>query len=231
MPLFFMIYRFSETKSPCACRAINPALQYSSDPIHKQLYVHVCTLVVMFGIWNLDFFHTLLPPICLHVSIREAIAMDYSVAFYPLVLTILIYGLIELNDRGCKHVICLWKPFHKCSVHFRKKWIYVLPLLMLLSPSICYPTQNSMDLLFPTQLYNIYEWRQGWYPVFLLGCNCRTLWQGPNRHYSCNSHCTPVLHCLFGCTFDRVFYKMLSKMFWSLSLEKTTSSAHIHECI
>lgn len=87
---------------------------YSSDPIHKQLYVHVRTLVAMFGIWNLDFFHTLLQPICLNVSTREAIAMDYSVAFCPLVLTILIYGLIELDDRGCKQVTCLWKPFHKC---------------------------------------------------------------------------------------------------------------------
>jgi len=28
MPLFFMIYRFSETESPCAGRAVNPALQY-----------------------------------------------------------------------------------------------------------------------------------------------------------------------------------------------------------
>jgi len=30
MPLFFMIYRFSVTESPCACRAVNPALQYST---------------------------------------------------------------------------------------------------------------------------------------------------------------------------------------------------------
>ena len=85
--------------------------------------------------------------------------MDYSVAFYPLVLTILIYGLIELDDRGCKHVTCLWKPFHKCSVHFRKKWDIrtsttdAFVTFFLLSYSKLFVV--SMDLLYPTQLYNI----------------------------------------------------------------------------
>ena len=130
---------------------------YSSAAIHEQVYVRI--LVAVFGIWNLDFFRTLPPTICLNVSTREAMAMDYLAAFYPLVLTILLYALIELHDRGCKLVTCLWKPFHKCSVHFRKTWdirtstIDAFVTLFLLSYSKIFVV--SMDLLIPTQLYNI----------------------------------------------------------------------------
>ena len=107
-------------------------------------------------------------------------------------------------------------------------WCFCHLLFVILLKTIC--RVNGLALSYTVVQH---KWRQGWYPVFLLGCNCRTLRQGPNRHYSCNSHCTPVLHCTCtsGGTIDHVFYKILSKMFWSLSLEKTTSSAYIHECI
>ena len=32
------------------------------------------------------------------------------------------YLLIELHARNCKVVVLLWKPFHKCFAHFRRKW-------------------------------------------------------------------------------------------------------------
>jgi len=34
-----------------------------------------------YGIWNLDFFRTLLPSICLNINTRQALALDFIVAF------------------------------------------------------------------------------------------------------------------------------------------------------
>lgn len=138
-PRLKMFIIISQTLTPLFVRDVVATQWYN---LHEQIYVRI--LLAVFGVWNLDFARTLLPPICLNVSTREAIAMDYSVAFYPLVLTALIYGLIELHDHGCKLITCLWKPFHKYLAHFERSGIYVLPLLMLLSPSICYPTQNYL---------------------------------------------------------------------------------------
>ena len=53
----------------------------------------------IYGIWNLDFFRTLFPPICLKVSSLRALALDYAIAFYPLLLIVLTYVLIDLYDR------------------------------------------------------------------------------------------------------------------------------------
>ena len=35
-----------------------------------------------YGIWNLDFFCTLLPPICLRITRLQALALDYLIAFF-----------------------------------------------------------------------------------------------------------------------------------------------------
>ena len=45
----------------------------------------------IYGVWNLDFFHTLILHICVNVNIDtlQALALDYAVAFYPLILIVI----------------------------------------------------------------------------------------------------------------------------------------------
>jgi len=35
----------------------------------------------MYGIWNLDFFRTLVPHICLQVNTLKALVLDYAIGF------------------------------------------------------------------------------------------------------------------------------------------------------
>lgn len=79
------------------------------------------TLATLYGIWNLDFFRTILPPTCLDVNTLQALTLDYLIAFYPLLLTIITYILIELHDRDCILIVFLWKPFGKCFSSFKNK--------------------------------------------------------------------------------------------------------------
>ena len=45
------------------------------------------------GVWNLDFFRYLIPPFCVsdQISPLHVVALEYIVAFYPLLLTIVVY--------------------------------------------------------------------------------------------------------------------------------------------
>ena len=53
-------------------------------------------LLAMYGFWNLDFFRTFIPhTICLQVDTLQALALDYSIAFYPLALIIVCMYLLS----------------------------------------------------------------------------------------------------------------------------------------
>ena len=41
---------------------------------------------------------------------------------YPLALIILTYTLVTLHYPNCRLVVCLWRPFLKCCIHFRRQW-------------------------------------------------------------------------------------------------------------
>ena len=56
-----------------------------SYPIVSKLTRIILTL---YGIWNLDFFRTLLPHICVNVNTPQALALDYAIAVYPLILLV-----------------------------------------------------------------------------------------------------------------------------------------------
>ena len=75
-----------------------------------------------YGLFSLDFFYTILPPFCIPgVTTSSKLFLQLFIAVYPLLLTIFTYTLIELHARDVKIVVYLWKPFHKCFVHFRRE--------------------------------------------------------------------------------------------------------------
>ena len=76
------------------------------------------------GLWNLDFFRSIVPPFCVspHVKNLHAFALEYIEAFYPLILILITYICIKLHDHNFRPVVLLWKPFHQCFVYFRRSW-------------------------------------------------------------------------------------------------------------
>ena len=64
----------------------------------------------LYSPWNLDFFHSVILNICLHASTIEALALEYAIAVYTIILIIVSYTLIELYDRNVWFIVHLWKP-------------------------------------------------------------------------------------------------------------------------
>ena len=73
-------------------------------------------LATLYGIWNLDFFRTLYPNkiMCLQVTTLQALALDYVIAFYPLLLILFTLAIFKLHSRGCRFVLLLCYPVDKC---------------------------------------------------------------------------------------------------------------------
>ena len=82
-------------------------------------YVALQVLLVLCGIWSLDFFRSVVPPFCVSSDIKaiHALALEYLVAFYPIFLILITYVCIKLHDNNFRPVVWLWKPFQIfCSI-------------------------------------------------------------------------------------------------------------------
>ena len=112
---------------PALSRAMLLYYEYQRDNGNDDFYAGALYVLVSFyGIWNLDFFRLLYPSICLHpkISTIQTLALDYVIAVYPLVLLVITYLLVKLHDSGIKLIVWLWRPFHRCFVHFMKRLEY-----------------------------------------------------------------------------------------------------------
>ena len=80
----------------CANTLTNPYLyvQYTSNV--TAIYFFEIAVITFYGIWNLDFFRFLIPPFCISnaMSTLHTLALEYVVAIYPLLLTIIIYFFV-----------------------------------------------------------------------------------------------------------------------------------------
>ena len=86
-------------------------------------YVTLKVLLVLCGIWSLDYFRSVIPPFCVssHITTIYALALEYLVALYPIFLILLTYVCIKLHDNNFRPVVWLWKPFHRHFVHLRRR--------------------------------------------------------------------------------------------------------------
>ena len=87
-------------------------------------YVALQVLLVLCGIWSLDFFRSVIPPFCVSSNIKtvHVLALEYLVAFYPIFLILITYVCIKLHDNNFRLVVWLWKPFHRHFAHLRRRW-------------------------------------------------------------------------------------------------------------
>ena len=144
----------------CALTLANPYIYVHFTGDLTGLHFLVLAVVTFIGIWNLDFFQYYIPLFCISRDLNtlHTLALEYVVAIYPLVLTVIIYVCIEMYDRGVRMVVCMWKPFNVCFVRFRRRWdpkgsvINAFATFLLLSYSKMLTV--SYSLLAPTELYN-----------------------------------------------------------------------------
>ena len=120
-------------------------------------------IYTIYGIWNLDFFRYLIPPFCVSdpISPLHVVALEYIVAFYPLLLTIIVYICIQLHARDCQVIVCVCRVFCKCFSSCRQRWgrqwdpsaslVHTFAAFLLLSYSKILII--SLQLLSYTQLY------------------------------------------------------------------------------
>ena len=148
---------FSQAISTSAfCRIMLLSIKQET---HLSMVVTEKILLSFYGFWNLDFFRMLIPGICLDLSMPSILALDYAVAAYPILLTILSYILIKLHDQNFKLVVCIWRPFQCLFTRFRRNWdirtsiIDAYATFCLLS--FCKIVSTSFDLLIPTYAYDL----------------------------------------------------------------------------
>ena len=91
------------------------------------------TFATLYGIWNLDFFRTLYPDMCLKLTTLQVIALDYVIAFYPLLLMLLTSIIFKLYSRFGRIIHFLWYPINRCFKRERASMIDVFATFLLLS--------------------------------------------------------------------------------------------------
>ena len=140
-----------------------------ADNIQTMLRISKLISFTIAGIWNLDFFRYVLPPFCLSQRLTNihVLALEYTVALYPLALIIATYIIIELHARNCwiltyvsKLFACCFTPCKGLRVCIRlRNWdpkatiIHSFSTFLLLSYSkLLYV---SFNLLASTKLYNM----------------------------------------------------------------------------
>ena len=161
------LFRISVTSPPLV--AIVLLCQVSAAPVLVRFFLLATegnstantlarVMTTLYGIWNLDFFRTLLPPICLDLTTLQILALDYVIAFYPLTVIVVAYFIIELYEREYRFIRWLWRPFQRCCVNLRRQWdirtsiIDVFATFLFLS--IVKFISTSYDILMPTIPYN-----------------------------------------------------------------------------
>ena len=90
----------------------------------KQSKLFVNIVLSMYDIWNLRFFHYLMPSFCISSRLKpiHIAFLGYISVLYPLCLIITTWICVELHGRNFRPIVWLWRPFHRCFVHLRRGW-------------------------------------------------------------------------------------------------------------
>ena len=101
-----------------------PVSIYIENVVTGFPYVALKVLLILCGIWSLDFFCVVIPPFCVSSTIKNvhALALEYLIAFYPIFLISITYIFIKLHDNNFRPIVWLRKPFHRHFAHFRRRW-------------------------------------------------------------------------------------------------------------
>ena len=151
--LHAFVFLAQNLAAPVSLRIMLSAMKHASPLVIAMFKIYT----TVYGIWNLDFFRTVIPGICLEVTTLQVLALDYLVAVYPMLLMVIAYTLVELHGYGFKVMLYLWRPFHYFFARFRREWdiqttiVDTFASFFLLSTTKLFSV--SFDLLIPTELH------------------------------------------------------------------------------
>ena len=135
---------------------------------------HACTalnaLLVLCGIWSLDFFQFVIPPFCVSRNVKT-LALEYVVAFYPVCLILVTFVFIKLHDNNFRLIVWVWRPFHRHFVHFRRRWDSKASIINTFCFTLVKNFFPSFSLLLNSCNSHISR------SVFVLWSNSRTLYK------------------------------------------------------
>ena len=126
--LFLVVVVFRVSATSGQLNVFILVCQVVSTPVVARVYANIILgnsrklwdiIYSLYGIWNLDLFRLLYSPFCIHpkMTTLQALALDYVIAVYPLLLIFITYLLVLMHDNY-RIVVWLWKPFHACFVGF-----------------------------------------------------------------------------------------------------------------
>ena len=168
--LFFVFCEVKGTSSPLSVMSYYHQVLVNAVTSNAMLYAQIRCSSLEFGVvgtalttyafWNLDFFRFSLPPVCVSSSMSnvQVLLLDYVVAFFPVLLTMMSFSLIMLHGRGVSCIVWLWKPFNALVSRYKKKWNPIQSILstfatfLLLSYSKILFT--SVNLLYGVEVYD-----------------------------------------------------------------------------
>ena len=143
---------------PAVVRAVSHSFVYDTG---SAIFVMYGVMYSFYSMWNLDFFRLLYRPFCLHpeTTTLQILALDYVIAVYPLVLLVVVYLFVKIHDSNFKVIVCLWRPFHRCFVYFRKDWNIKTSLIDSFATFLLLSYMKflsvSLNLLVPVPIFNI----------------------------------------------------------------------------
>ena len=147
--------------------AANASILLTEIQSYETLSYFVRMLTALYGVWNLDFFRSLIPHFCLDLDTFDILVLNWVLTFYPLLLVISSCIFIELHERRFRPIVVIWSPFHRFFSMFRRSWniktsatdafatFFVLMFGNLISVSVY--------ILTPTQVYDVDGKRIGLY--------------------------------------------------------------------
>ena len=145
--LLILVFQVRLTSAPMACFIMYSQLvvlafyevcgpeyvPYTSNSVFNQikftdngktLRTGTKILLNLYGVFNLDFFHYVLPPFCISSRLRpiHVFSLGYISAFYPFLLILLTWFCVELHGRNFRPIVCPWRSFHGCFARLRRGW-------------------------------------------------------------------------------------------------------------
>ena len=89
-----------------------------SHPFGQASSILIRFFLLVYGIFNLDYFRMVIPPFCVSENITglPMISLLYIAVIYLVLLSVLAYVLIEMHAHNCRFLVWLWRPLHKYYV-------------------------------------------------------------------------------------------------------------------
>ena len=113
-------------------------------------------LLTLHGIWNLEFFHYILPPFCVSPNLKfiHVLLLKYISALYPVLLIALTWLVIEMHSHNFKPIVWLWDKINcrKINNQSNTTVIDIFATFFLLSyTKLCF---TSMVIFWHIPVYN-----------------------------------------------------------------------------